>query len=265
MVNKKSTNEIFIYTDKFSNDSKGFIRIVLDSIPYYNDIGYAGYRSKTLLKKFLPWFIFGKEQIKWKNIEESEIKKIIEKTLELCKPFIKNNYIRIFVFPTVNRFVIERMNGVGGFSFWKNTIILTVYPSSNWKRTLKETVCHEMAHALSLNYVERKTLLDGLVFEGVAEHFREYVAGGKRAPWSGSLSRKQALEIFTDIKGKMKSTKYSTYSDVFYGAGKYPLWAGYAIGYYIVEDYLKKQEKVDWIKILKTRPESIMKKSGIWR
>lgn len=182
----------------------------------------------------------------------------IKLTIKQCSSVITKK-ISIFIFSTHDIFVIRRMSGVAGFSDMKNLIILNVSVTKDWEKALRETVAHETAHALALNYNKRITLGDNLVFEGIAEHFREQFLGGGRARWVKSLSKKQAKIIFNKIKKSLGSKSDKLYWELFFGTGKYPLWAGYAIGYYLVNEYLKKQDKVDWKKIIKVSPSEVIK------
>ena len=243
--------EILLYTERFTDYNEKSIDFLLNEIPYYDDIGYAGYSSKDALGKFLVWSIFGKEQKKWKNIDESEIRKVIENSLEACLSVIGKEPLRIFVFPTVDKFIINKMNGIAGFSPWKNTIIINIYPYENWKNSLKATVVHELAHAIALNYNERNMLKDHLVSEGIAEHFREHFASSEKSIWVKSIPEKTAFKILQEIKSFLDSEDERIYRELFFGTGKYPLWSGYAIGYYIVGSYLKKQKTIDWKELLK--------------
>ena len=76
--------------------------------------------------------------------------------------------------------------------------------------------------------------------------------------FNGVISEKEILKIFNEIKNRLNSKNNKFHKEVFYGTGKYPLWSGYAIGYYIVKEYLKKQKKVNWSKIIKTKPRVIL-------
>ena len=154
------------------------------------------------------------------------------------------------------------MNGVSGYTPWKKSILIYLNPTKNLENELKKTLCHEYNHAVIRNYHNWSTILDSLVFEGFAEHFREKVIGGKKASWAKALSKKRALLIFNRIKDRLNSRNQQLYYDLFFGSKKYPRWAGYSIGYSIVEDYLKKQKNVNWNEVVKLKPKEILEKSG---
>ncbi len=115
---------------------------------------------------------------------------------------------------------------------------------------------------LALNFNERKTIQDDLVFEGVAEHFREVFEGGGKAEWVKSISKDEARSILREIEPSPGTENEQFYLDLFLGTGKFPLWAGYAIGYYLVESYLNQLEEKDWINIIKISVLEIMTQSN---
>lgn len=193
---------------------------ILDMVKYSEKIGYAGYLEKEALRKFLDWSIYGQDSVpEWKPVDVEKIKEEIGDVKDL----------EVFVFPTLNKFTIEKLNCVQGFCLWKNTIILGVYGDCS----VKETFYHELCHAICLNYFSRETLLDDFIFDGLAEHFVEEHLKIKSK--LVLLSKEEALKIFNDVKDKLNRTDLN--SELFYGTGKYPLWAGYSVGYYLVKDF----------------------------
>ncbi|MBU0930301.1 MAG: DUF2268 domain-containing protein, partial [Nanoarchaeota archaeon] len=242
-------------------DKEKFVNSIINNIPYFDDIGYAGYKSKNALKEFLIWSIYGfKQNERWESVDIEKIKKIIEETIIKCKSVI-NQKIKIFVFPTIDNFIIEKMDGVAGFSPWRNTMIINLNPTKKMDSVLKDTVGHELAHALALNYNERITIQDDLIFEGIAEHFKENFVNKKKSKWVKSIPKKIALKILGEIKSKLNMRDKQLYKDLFFGSAKYPLWVGYAIGYYIIDNYLK-NHKIEWNKFIKISPKEIINENN---
>lgn len=144
---------------------------------------------------------------------------------------------------------MEEHNNIGGFG------------TDNWRKSLQNIVCHEFAHAVSLNFNNRNTIGDDVVFEGIAEHFREDLMGAGKSPWVQSISEKEAKQIFQEIKPKIKINSNALYRELFFGTGKFPLWSGYAIGYYLVGNYLNKCARKNWVEIFTKQPTEIIEKS----
>ncbi|MBU1198403.1 MAG: DUF2268 domain-containing protein [Nanoarchaeota archaeon] len=190
---------------------------------------------------------------------KKELLKNIKQAFRKCSPFIIEK-VTVLIFSTDDKFVIRKMNGIAGFSNMKNLIILNIHPTKGWQKALRETFIHEIAHVLTPKYHSKIiTLRDYLVFDGLAEHFREHFLGGRKAVWVKSISEKQAILIFNKIKKYLDSKSDDLYRKLFFGTGKYPLWAGYAIGYYVVEKYLKKQGKLNWKSLFRTPTRTIIK------
>ena len=193
----------------------------------------------------LNWSI-GKKIGKIKKVDL----KVIKEAVLACNKFICKRKVYIFIFPTFDEFILNKMDGVSGYTIYKNTIAIYINTNKNYKKALKETLVHEMAHVIS-DYYNKNTLKDALINEGLAEHFREYLIGGGKAKWVKSISKKEALLIFKKIKPYLNKSNDKLYRELFLGGGRYPLWAGYAIGYYLIDNYLKKQKIINWNKILK--------------
>jgi len=227
-----------------------------------SDIGFG---NREELINFVRDFILGDSKEKPCELEyhERKIMEVIKKTLSHCLSVFEEEVIKIFIFPTIDDFSINKMGGVNGFCVSQNVMFIGLFPTKGWGEDLMKTIAHELAHALSPSYdMEKMTLGEGLIFEGVAEHFREKFIGGKQSSWSSAISRNEAREIFNQLKKELDHGEIKLYTEVFYGTGKYPLWSGYTIGYYILEDYLKKLNKIDWRKIISANPKKILKESG---
>ena len=154
------------------------------------------------------------------------------------------------------------MDGVTGYTPYQNTLLIFVSPekTKHWKQALTETICHEFMHAVMNNYFERTTLLDDLIFEGVAESFVGTLFGVSANAPSQALSQKKALVWYHKLVKYLKDT--NLYYPVFLEGKKYPLWAGYAIGYQIVETFRKKYPETTWNQIVRMLPKEIHTRSG---
>ncbi len=243
---------------------KKTIKEILKNIKNIKGIGFAGYSEKKWLEMTLKRLILDSEgdnqNYSYKEEYYEEIEKISEEVFKKCKDYIKKD-IHIFLFPTFDKFVIEKMNGVNGFCPWKNTILIFINFTRKWKEQLKETIVHELAHALSSYALPDAPIGHWIILEGIAENFKDFIIKKNQSPWTKSISKQKSLEIFKEIKEKINKNNFKDYSEIFFGTGKYPLWTGYTIGYNLVKEYLKKYEKIDWKIILKENPERILKVS----
>ncbi|PIS41343.1 MAG: hypothetical protein COT25_03600 [Candidatus Kerfeldbacteria bacterium CG08_land_8_20_14_0_20_42_7] len=201
--------------------------------------GYAGFNTKKELRAYLDVTVGEPKKITSK-LTEKQILQAVTKSVTICKKYSPINNGEIFLFPTYDPFVQKKMFGVSGFTPWKSTILLFIHPACKSLQQIQYTLAHEYAHATMLRYHKWETLEDSLLFEGIAEHFREKTVGGKKAPWVKAISQKKSEQLLKRIKPKLKSKDPAWYGKIFLGQSKsYPLWSGYAIGYYIIEKMLK--------------------------
>jgi len=233
-----------------------------------SSVGYAGFSKKKHLKEFLYYQIFDKDidlkKTKKKNINQREIKEIIDKTIRKCKKALPSQATKIFVFPSYNSFIQNKMNGSSGYAPWQNTILVFINPSARrWKTSLESTITHEYLHAITRQYHKWETLLDSVVFEGLAENFVQDVLGNKLSLWSQTLDLKQSKAYLKKIKSKLNSKDIILYKSLFFGNKDYPLWTGYSIGYHLVRSFLNTQSIYHWEQIIKLKPKTILMKSKL--
>ncbi len=255
--NKTTLANVYQFTDKKTCS----LTNIVSEVPEKQAIGFAGFRAKKYLENYLALYIPNKK-IQQNKITDYQIKNKAKTCLIDCFSIIKSTKLELFIFPTANKFVKNKMDGIAGDTVWKNTILLFIHPDADWERKFSETLVHEVAHAYSLNYLERKSLLDYIVFEGLAEHFREHLIGGEMSYWAKTLEKSESLILFDKLKSKLMTDDFKIRKDVFYAGKTYPLWAGYSIGYYLISDYLKNLPSINWPKILKTPPSEIARDSG---
>ncbi len=234
----------------------------LNEIPHSESIGYAGFGEQQYLKDSLLYNISDPNQdpslVSTFNIPEKELIATVEQALQLCHEHIETPPTNIFLFPTLSAFVQEKMGGVSGYTPYKNTLLLFVSPTEteHWKRALTETICHEFLHTVMDNFYERQNLLDDLVFEGVAESFVSFLFGERPDMPSQALSQGDALEWYRKLREHFQET--DIYYPVFLEGKDYPLWAGYAVGYRLVEAYRKRYPETSWNEIVRLKPEEIL-------
>jgi len=252
------------YNPRLSN-KRGFVTKLISNL-HETTIGFAGFKSKKYLKQYLQFQIFDDKEYKKLpkyNFGKKKILKIIKETLSKCHNKLPARPTRTFLFPSFNSFVKNKMGGVGGFSPWRNTIIISINPTvRNWETALKKTIAHEYNHSVIYNSHKWENLLDSIIFEGFAEHFREQVVGGKRAPWAKAVSQKECQKYFSKLKEKLNSKNHQLYREVFFGSEKYPLWLGYSLGYQIVNSFLSKNKEKSWTDLVKIKPKEILKESS---
>lgn len=256
---------------------KDFVDFLMKEISLVSK-DFAGFQKKTRLKNSIINGVFDFQ--KSKNVEEnyynqfpvkgiiSAIKKSLQKAY-LVLPSKK--FIKIFIFPTLQTFVKNRMFGSSGYTPSKDSIhiYLSANPVSRNKMVsaVKKTLVHEYNHAVRLQHflnLPSMTLLETLIFEGLAENFTTEMTDKKLSPWASALTEKSAREIFKKIKRLLGSNSKKTYYSVFFENKRFPLWTGYSIGYWMVKNFRQRNQNVKWPEIIRIGYQEIFKRSG-WR
>lgn len=262
--NKEKVFELHNYLD-FEGNPDEVIKKILERISNLDDVGYAGYLEKKWLKMTLNRLIPDKDgdnqHFFYKKEFGQKIKLICKETIEGCRKYVFEK-IHIFLFPTFDKFAIEKMYGVSGFCSWKNTILIFINFVDGWEKQLKETIVHELAHALSPFAEHDSPIGYWLVLEGIAENFKDFIFPGSRSDWTKSISEEESKKILEEIKPFLHKNDFEKYGEVFFGTGRYPLWSGYSIGYFLVKRYLEKRKTINWKELLKINPEEILKSIG---
>jgi len=142
--------------------------------------------------------------------------------------------------------------GVGGFSPNPHLIFVWINPEHNdLEKTIEEevrrTITHESHHAaraITFPWNEAN-LLEAFITEGLADHFDVELNEGKTYPWSVALSESEIEKYFDKAKNSELLSKEYDHSSWFFGSEEkdIPRWAGYAIGFKLVGDYIKKTGK----------------------
>ncbi len=181
--------------------------------------------------------------------------------LEASKLLNTENDIIINVSSTEDKFVGDKMGGVIGFTPNGHTFFLSINESTNnWVKFIAGNVAHEFNHAVRLQRVHQKshTLLNSLVFEGLAQCFEEQITGLTR-PWSKAITRVKAQAIWMKLKKRLNVESMDLYNGLFIGQNdkEFPHWSGYTIGYLIVKERLHELGK-DWNDIMSMKLEVLM-------
>lgn len=268
MLSVKSEDyEIYSFLDNSRENHAGkIIDNCVNEVPLIENIGYAGYNTKIDLTNDLDLFLLDKKkEHQFFSINKDahvKILKMTKETLEKLKKYKKNKQF-IFIFPCFDNFTLEKMNGSGGFCPKEDVILLFLNINADkWENNFPYTIAHEFAHSISPYYKGGDyNIGQGLIFEGLAEHFRENVLGGDISPLSKAISEKEILKYVRKIRSKLTLNDLNLHFEIFFGqGGKYPLWTGYSIGYYFVKKYLNDENDLDWNTLLRKNPEEILEK-----
>ena len=219
----------------------------IDEVRNNSKIGFAGFASLDTLKETLNDQNYKPDPISISS--KKLIKKHIKNTFLTASKKIKpKENTHTFISTIDNNFVRDNLGGVGGYSPYNSTIHLFIdnkilqeeYLTNESISTINSTFLHEYHHSQFWIYNKWDTILDGLIAEGLAEHFAEQITGIK------SIFYKPNGQEYYDIiskNGTLKNSKESEYEECFTNENKYPMWTGYYAGYYLVSKFLKEHPK----------------------
>jgi len=175
-----------------------------------------------------------------------ELKSLAEATIALAVKLLPIKDVDI-VFCYNQGGTIDEIGGIGGYTPNANTMFIYLNPHHrDFKKVLKDeltfTLAHELHHTIRWQKeVEGDTLLEAMIFEGLADHFAQEITGRiKPSLYSCALTPEQK-KIF--LKKASEEWDKSTYDHHlwFFGSNPkiIPRWTGYTLGYDLVDSYLK--------------------------
>jgi hypothetical protein len=264
--------KITFHFPKFSGENKrAFIEAVIASVPFDSKIGYAGFSYKKYLRKEFEQRYSHSDIKAYQPLTLTQKKKIKRILLATAKAFSQllppsSGPVSVFIFPWFGPFdnYDKAMGFSTGFCPYKNSILIFLAPQLFMYQSLKGSLAHEYNHAIFLNHHDmQQTLLEAMVFEGLAENFEEEVVGAGPASYASLMTRKTAMKILDSMTShSLRSKSYNLYKHVFFGGKKYKKWTGYSIGYWIVKTFKKKNPNLSWQEIMKMELLEIVESSG---
>ncbi len=136
--------------------------------------------------------------------------------------------------------------GISAFTNNANLVLVSLNPDfKQFKKTIgKEIIrilAHEFHHCARLKGAGYgNTLFEAMISEGLADHFELEVTGKKPQAWDTTLTAKQLINMKKKAAKEFNIKGYN-HAERFFGSNerKIPKWAGYAIGFNLVGEYLK--------------------------
>lgn len=214
----------------------------------------AGWTDEEAFKKFLS----GKIKEPFNSIiDNNKLANIIFEMYEQARKFIDVD-MNIYVFPTDSQFVDEKLDGSVGYCISGGNINLDIANNNRWESAIKDSFLHECAHAVSKGYdMSKLSVGEGIIFDGIAENFVEKILNKKSKIIL--YSEEESSKYLKEINPLLDKRDFETYGNVFFGTGKFPLWLGYSIGYYLIREHLSKN-KLIWFNLLRSDPTKLMRK-----
>ncbi|THE10089.1 hypothetical protein E1I69_20045 [Bacillus timonensis] len=189
---------------------------------------------------------------------------VAENTIKTCiehanKAGLKVNADEIkFGLYVADPYKLKLQKGYTGFGGIPGFITVNIYPNDYNLPKIPAVIAHEFHHNIRFSYFDwdhgNVTVGDYLVIEGLADSFAKELYGTEQlGPWVTSMD-KDDLEysIFVigealEIKGFAEVSSYMFGDEIAKQEGYQPVGlsfcAGYAVGYEVVQSFMKKQNK----------------------
>lgn len=176
------------------------------------------------------------------KLKEQEAWKKIEKYYTVYRKKWGGPDVDIYIFPIdiSNRYFMRSLKGRSGLAF-QNKLFLFLSPETD-EKNWESLIVHEYHHASRMTKYQKSsdnyTLLDSIVFEGLAEHAvlkycgKEYAASWTEAYQPSTLKHywKQSYAPHLDVK-----RDDAAHDKLLYGRKGIPNMMGYAMGYELIK------------------------------
>lgn len=197
-------------------------------------------------------------------------KGIRKKTFEICQKINRKVKLGdlIFIYKDVPKGGIPGL-GIGGITFNKYIIYIPMdshFPEFRTKvieKELPRTIAHEIVHAVRDELKFAHNLFSVIIEEGLGDHFDLEINGYNLPPepWSVALKEKEIPKYLRRAKKHFNSSDLEIISSWRFGNKKLkiPKWSAYALGFYLVKQYLDLTHKKP-SELLFINPKKIKKK-----
>lgn len=263
----RNVTATYIYTDFVkSGDPDVIVTDMFNQIKESPNFSLCEYKSEEKLITDLKRKIFGDSNPQKLTSISPHINKISDIITNTLKKSFKtipiSGNIQIYVIPFCNEAASIDLDGINAFPLEGNVLYLLIDVNNpNWEKSLKETIPHEYAHLTYTSNFNWNSILDGIVNEGLAEHFRERVVGGNIAPWSTAIEKDIAIKHLNELPDSVinkyiDESNVDLYISYFFGTKELQEWYGYSLGYWLIDEIISKNE-LDLIELFKLSPKDI--------
>lgn len=202
-------------------------------------------------------------EIGWQALQQFKKLAVLEtahKTLNRCVDFSKKHDLRVnadelrFGMYVADPTKLALQKGYCGFGGIPGFIHVSIYPNAYNVPKIPAVIAHEFHHNIRFSYMDWDhgdvTVGDYLVIEGLAESFAQELYGkAQLGPWVTSFDEEDLAYSTAVIKDAIHIKGFAEVSSYMFGdtiakeQGYKPVglspFAGYAVGYHIVQSFMK--------------------------
>ena len=201
---------------------------------------------------------------------EQIVRQAYDRITAILPPQPSERAVCIYALDPQDHKTLERQNGVVGSCVGDN-ILLQINPhGTDWQAWTQDVLAHEYHHSIwGYNYfvVRKQTrmdLLTSFIVDGQADSFAKALYPGLKASWVSQLSPAQEREQWQKVQPYLKSEDPADYARFMFGseAEGIPWCLGYALGFRIIQAFLKVHPQVTWTELLDQDPWDLLTESG---
>ncbi|MBD8498429.1 DUF2268 domain-containing protein [Paenibacillus arenosi] len=217
-------------------------------------------------------------------IKASQAEQTLQRSLQECVRYAEQAELRVAREKLIagmyfgNPEKLKPHNGYSGFGGIPGYIQLYIYPNEYNLKRLPALIAHEFHHNIRFSYFNWShgdvTLGEYMIIEGLAESFAAAMYGEELiGPWVTSLDEDDlaySIEVMRTVLGNKGFDGISGYmfgDEVAKAQGYTPVGmsygAGYAVGYHIVQSFLKRNN-VSIVEATLMKEEDIIQGSGVF-
>ncbi|MEH7117411.1 DUF2268 domain-containing protein [Neobacillus vireti] len=235
-----------IKTDEWlEKDFDNPLKISERLLPYFK-----GQTKREIYRELMNFGMYQPSRLSRDNLLKMETQQSWDKIGKIFSKY-KRSWngpdVPIFLFPIApsGGFFRREEKGKAGVSF-PDKLFLFLSNFDNPK-DIEALFVHEYHHVCRMSLLDKRiedyTLLDSLIIEGLAEYTvlkccgREYLAA-----WCSMYTEKEILKFWDRYLKNQLGLKKSQreHDELLYGGGRVPKLLGYAAGFYLIDNYYKK-------------------------
>lgn len=197
-------------------------------------------------------------------LKANHVHKVAEETLQTCIRKANEAQLNVnaesitFGLYVADPMKLELQKGYTGFGGIPGYMIVTIFPNDYNLPRIPAVIAHEFHHNIRFSYFDwdygNVTVGDYLVIEGLAESFAQELYGSEQlGPWVTSMDKEELVYVTEvigdalDVKGFAEVSSYMFGDEVASKEGYQPVGlpfcAGYAVGYEVVQSFMRKTNK----------------------
>ncbi len=203
-------------------------------------------------------------------LTESDTRAVVEEAVERAARALPGPATTVCVFAVdpLWTWIRDDMSGVSGVTPGAGRVWIQIYPEGDWQVEIGPAVAHEYHHsvrmALMQEPIAETNLIGGMVLEGMADSFVRVLYPDRALdPWTDALTPEQETAAWEVMQPYLETTGIDTVDSFLFGSrDDVPRWAGYTIGFHIVQAFLQRNPEASVASWTPLDSREILTRSG---